>query len=117
MSFHSDTLYRTKSNQSLLLFLNAACLVGKQQIPILVFGLMRPGLEPTIYHTRCEHANHYTTDTVVFVCIFIYFRFFIFFVFFVFCVFILLLNTLFSGILTYRSRIHVDVGQAMVQSS
>ena len=22
------------------------------------------GLEPTIYHTRGEHANHYATDTV-----------------------------------------------------
>jgi hypothetical protein len=26
------------------------------------FGLTRSGLEPTIYHTRGEHANHYTTD-------------------------------------------------------
>jgi hypothetical protein len=32
----------------------------------LVFGLTRPGLEPTIYHTRGDHANHYTTDVVVF---------------------------------------------------
>jgi hypothetical protein len=31
---------------------------------IIVFGLTRPGLEPTIYHTRGEHANHYTTDAV-----------------------------------------------------
>jgi hypothetical protein len=30
----------------------------------IVFGLTRPGLEPTIYHTRGEHANHYTTDAV-----------------------------------------------------
>ena len=30
-----------------------------------VFGLTRPGLEPTIYHTRGEHANHYTTDVVL----------------------------------------------------
>ena len=34
------------------------------QIPILVFGLTRPGLEPTIYRTRGEHANHYATDAV-----------------------------------------------------
>jgi hypothetical protein len=31
----------------------------------IVFGLTRPGLESTIYHTRGEHANHYTTDAVV----------------------------------------------------
>jgi hypothetical protein len=28
----------------------------------IVFGLTRSGLEPTIYHTRGEHANHYTID-------------------------------------------------------
>jgi hypothetical protein len=31
---------------------------------LIVFGLTRPGLEPTIYHTRGEHANHYATDAV-----------------------------------------------------
>jgi hypothetical protein len=30
----------------------------------IVFGLTRSELEPTIYHTRGEHANHYTTDAV-----------------------------------------------------
>jgi hypothetical protein len=30
----------------------------------IVLGLTRWGLEPTIYRTRGEHANHYTTDTV-----------------------------------------------------
>jgi hypothetical protein len=35
--------------------------VEKQQIPILVFGLIRSGLEPTIYCT-VGHANDYTTD-------------------------------------------------------
>ena len=32
----------------------------------MIFGLTRPGLEPTIYHTRGEHANHhhYTADVV-----------------------------------------------------
>ena len=44
--------------------MNAACLAEKQQIPILVFGLTLSGLEPTIYRTRDEHANHYTTDVV-----------------------------------------------------
>jgi hypothetical protein len=31
----------------------------------MVFGLTRPGLEPTIYCTRGEHANHYATDAVL----------------------------------------------------
>ena len=30
----------------------------------IVYGLIRPGLEPTIYRTRGEHANHYATDVV-----------------------------------------------------
>jgi hypothetical protein len=30
----------------------------------IVFGLTRPGLKPTIYRTRGEHANHYLTDAV-----------------------------------------------------
>ena len=28
----------------------------------IVFGLTQPGLEATIYCTRGEHANHYSTD-------------------------------------------------------
>ena len=28
----------------------------------IVFSLTWPGLEPTIYHTRGKHANHYATD-------------------------------------------------------
>jgi hypothetical protein len=30
----------------------------------IVFGLTQSGLEPTIYRTRGERANHYTTDAV-----------------------------------------------------
>ena len=30
----------------------------------IVFGLTRPGLEPTFFRTRGEHANHYTTGSV-----------------------------------------------------
>ena len=30
----------------------------------IVFGLTRPRLEPTIYTTRGEHANHYSTEAV-----------------------------------------------------
>jgi hypothetical protein len=32
---------------------------------VIVFDLTRPGLEPTIYHTPDEYANHYTTDAVL----------------------------------------------------
>jgi hypothetical protein len=31
---------------------------------VIVVGLTRPGLERTIYRTRGEHANNYTTDKV-----------------------------------------------------
>ena len=31
---------------------------------VIVFNLTRSGLEPTIYRTRGEHANYYTTDAV-----------------------------------------------------
>ena len=40
--------------------LNAVYLAEKKQIPIL-YSL---GIEPTIYHTRVKHANHYTTKEV-----------------------------------------------------
>jgi hypothetical protein len=32
--------------------------------PFIVFGLTQSGLEPTIYCTGGEDANHYTTDAV-----------------------------------------------------
>jgi hypothetical protein len=31
---------------------------------LIEFGLTRSVVEPTIYHTRGEHANHYTIDAV-----------------------------------------------------
>jgi hypothetical protein len=42
------------------------CLPEKQQIPILNYShcLIRSGLEPTIYRTQGELANHCTTDVV-----------------------------------------------------
>jgi hypothetical protein len=64
MSLLSETLFWFRANPSLLLFLNAVCLAEKQQIPILVFGLIRPGLEPTIYHIRGEHGNCCITDVI-----------------------------------------------------
>ena len=67
MSLHSDTLFWFRVNQSLLFLLNTACLAGKQQISLnfIVFGSTRPRLEPTIYHTRSERANHYAIDVVM----------------------------------------------------
>ena len=41
-----------------------ACLAEATNTNFIVFGLIRPGLEPTIYHTRGEHANHYAIDAV-----------------------------------------------------
>jgi hypothetical protein len=34
------------------------------KMSILHFCLTRSGLEPTIYRTQGEHANHYTTNVV-----------------------------------------------------
>ena len=31
----------------------------------IVFDLIRTGLNPTIYHIRGEHANHYATNEIV----------------------------------------------------
>ena len=53
----------SKKIKSLILFLNASC--GEAtNINCIVFSLTRPGLEPTIYHTRGNHANNYSTDAV-----------------------------------------------------
>jgi hypothetical protein len=45
-----------------------------------VFGLIRPGLEPTIYRTRGQHANHYAIDAVILelnvMCFFLLFIFY-----------------------------------------
>ena len=35
-------------------------------INFIAFGLTRLGLEPTIYRTRGEYSNHYTTDLLYF---------------------------------------------------
>ena len=68
MSLHSDTLFWFRANQSLLFLRNAALLsVEAPNTNVIVLGLTRPGLEPMIYRTRGEHANHYTTDAVLLV--------------------------------------------------
>jgi hypothetical protein len=42
------------------------CMLSKEatNTNFIVFGLTRSGFEPMIYHTRGEHANHYTTNAV-----------------------------------------------------
>ena len=64
MSPHSDTLSWFRANQSLLFLLDAAYGEATNSNSI-VFGLTRLGLEPTIYRTQDQHANHYTTDAVL----------------------------------------------------
>ena len=66
MSLHSVTLFLFRVNQSLFLLLNDAWLAELLLIQILVFGSTRPELEPTIYCYRGEHANHCTTDAVLY---------------------------------------------------
>jgi hypothetical protein len=39
--------------------------ISEESIFRQVYSLTRSGLEPMIYHTRCEHANHYATDVVL----------------------------------------------------
>ena len=66
MSFYSDTLCWFWANQFLLFFFNDACLAGKAtNTKLIVFGLTRSGLAPTISRTRGKHANHYAIDVVL----------------------------------------------------
>jgi hypothetical protein len=53
---HSDTLFYFQANQTLLFLLNVACLVKKQQMPILQ-SLIWPDRDT---NTRREHNNHIT---------------------------------------------------------
>ena len=55
MLLHSVTVFWFRAIQSLLFLLNTN---------LLVFGLTQPELDPTIYRTRGEHANHNATDVV-----------------------------------------------------
>jgi hypothetical protein len=90
MSLHSDTLFWFRANQSLLLLIFVACLIGEAtNNNCLVFGLTQaqthdlprlwfdpssnpwsttslvwPKLKPMIYHTRDEYTNHYTSHAI-----------------------------------------------------
>ena len=66
MSLHSDTIILIPSHPVFALTPLCCVLSGEATNNNLkVFGLTRPGLKPTIYRTRGEHANHYTTDAVL----------------------------------------------------
>jgi hypothetical protein len=65
MSPHSDTLSFVPSQLVFALSPSYCVLSGEAtNTNFLFFGLTRPGLEPMIYCTRGEHANHYTIDAV-----------------------------------------------------
>ena len=65
ISPHSVTLSWFRANQSLIFLLNDVCISEEStNTNFLFFGLNRSGIEPTMYLTRSEHANHYTTDAV-----------------------------------------------------
>jgi hypothetical protein len=46
---------------------NQCCVISGEatNTNFIVFGLTRTGLEPTIYRTRDDQANHYATDAVL----------------------------------------------------
>jgi hypothetical protein len=51
-------------NHFLLFLLSVACLATNTNF--IVFGLTWSGLEPTIYHTRGQHANHTVVEWLLF---------------------------------------------------
>ena len=76
---HLDTLSWFWANQSLLFLLKTVLTREATNTNFIVFGLTRSGLKPTIYHTRGEHTNHYSTDAVISsidVCLPFYFSYF-----------------------------------------
>ena len=56
-------------------------------IDFVIFGLTWPWLEPTIYRTQGEHANHYAIDAVL-----------------------IILNNIYGGIVTVFASSMVDCG-------
>ena len=63
MSLNSDTLFRFRTNQSLLFFHHAVCR-EVNNTNLIVFSLNWPGLQDTVYRTRDENTNHYTFNVV-----------------------------------------------------
>jgi hypothetical protein len=57
---------RAEFELTTLLVIGADCIGNyATNTNLVIFGLTRPGLEPTIYRTRGEHGNHYVTDAVL----------------------------------------------------
>jgi hypothetical protein len=65
MSRHSDTL-SCIPNQPVFALTPYCCVLSGEatNTNFIVLCLTRSGLEPTIYRTRGEHANHYTINAV-----------------------------------------------------
>ena len=61
MSLHTNTF---RANQSLLLLVNVAWLTEKQQIHFYSLWFDSIEVRTTIYCTRGEHDNYYTTDVI-----------------------------------------------------
>ena len=55
-------------SQPVITLTNLYCVLSGEatNTNFMIFGLTRPGIEPTIYHIRDEHANHYTTNAIYF---------------------------------------------------
>ena len=50
----------------IILILNQSVFSGEAtNSNFIIFGLTRSGLEPTMYCTRGEHVDHYTTDAII----------------------------------------------------
>jgi hypothetical protein len=62
MSLHSDTFSWFQANQCLFLLLYAGGEAAN--INSIIFSMIQQVLKPMIYHTRGEHANHYTSDVM-----------------------------------------------------
>jgi hypothetical protein len=57
--------YITPNNKKMVFALTPQYCVLRGEVTntnVIIFGLTRRGLEPTIYRTPGEHTSHYTTD-------------------------------------------------------
>jgi hypothetical protein len=57
-TFPKDSTYKIQGTTNVLV--DIGCRTSRKRVS--VFGFTRPGLKPTIYRTRGEHSNHYTTE-------------------------------------------------------
>ena len=54
-----DSTYKIQGTTNVLV--DIGCRTSGKRV-VSVYGFTRPGLKPTIYCTRGEHSNHYTTE-------------------------------------------------------